>query len=60
MHMLIVRLTFIVIFTALFSDYSGINDGLTRIGFSLIFMQDIGAKYDDCQVFKWFNIYDII
>lgn len=50
----------VIIFSALtlfFSDFSGISDGITRIGFPLVFMQDTGGKCIDCQNIKWFKIF---
>lgn len=57
---LILSLILFVIFTLLLSDFSGIHDGLTRIGFPLVFMQDTGGKCVDCNSLKWFNIYYLI
>ena len=57
---LILSLMLFVIFTLLLSDFSGMHDGLTRIGFPLVFMQDTGGKCVDCQSLKWFNIYCLI
>lgn len=51
---------FTVIFTIqtlLFSDFNGVNDGLTRIGFPLVFMQDTGGKCIDCQNIRWFKTF---
>lgn len=42
------------------SDYSGISDGLTRIGFPIVFMQDTGGKCIDCQNLKWFNLFYLL
>ncbi|MNJ98955.1 hypothetical protein D3C87_167260 [compost metagenome] len=45
------------VLTLLFSDYGGISDGLTRIGFPLVFMQETGGKCIDCRSIKWFNTF---
>lgn len=41
--------------TILSSSFSGMSDGLTRIGFPLVFMQDTGGKCIDCSTIKWFK-----
>jgi len=43
------------ILTIFLSDYSGMSDGFTRIGFPIVFMQDTGGKCDNCDEIKWFN-----
>lgn len=45
------------VLTLLFSDFSGISDGFTRIGFPLVFMQETGGKCIDCANIKWFKIF---
>lgn len=45
-----------VILTIFLSDFSGMSDGLTRVGFPVVFMQDTGGKCIDCQDVKWFNL----
>ncbi|MCS3556892.1 MULTISPECIES: hypothetical protein [unclassified Sphingobacterium] len=40
----------------LLGDFSGINDGITRIGFPFVFFQDTGGKCENCENLKWFNI----
>lgn len=44
------------ILTIFLSDFSGISDGLTRVGFPIVFMQDTGGKCINCQDVKWFNL----
>jgi hypothetical protein len=44
-----------IILTVLLSDYSGVSDGLTKIGFPFVFMQDTGGKCNDCSALKLFN-----
>jgi len=34
-------------------DLSGMSDGLTQVGFPLVFMQDPGGKCTDCSTLKW-------
>ncbi len=45
------------ILTIFLSDFSGMSDGLTRVGFPIVFMQDTGGKCIDCQNVKWFNFF---
>jgi hypothetical protein len=57
-----VRCTFVLaviifaILTLLLSDFNGISDGFTRIGFPLVFMQNTGGKCINCQDVKWFKV----
>jgi|GEM_PF-7060403 len=43
----------------LLGDFSGINDGITRIGFPFVFFQDTGGKCENCENLKWFCKYPI-
>ncbi|MGY3213077.1 hypothetical protein [Mucilaginibacter sp. HD30] len=52
-------LTF-VLSTILSSNFSGVSDGLTRLGFPIAFMQDTGGKCKDCSVAKWFRFGSLI
>lgn len=54
-RMLILSLILFVGSTLLVSDFSGMHDGLTRIGFPFVFMQDTGGKCVNCQDLKWFS-----
>jgi hypothetical protein len=53
--MLILGITTFIISNLLFSDYSGAHDGLTRIGFPFVYLQDTGGKCYDCESIKWFK-----
>lgn len=48
------------ILTIFLSDFSGMSDGLTRVGFPVVFMQDTGGKCIDCQEVKWFNLFYLV
>ncbi|WP_437922100.1 hypothetical protein [Sphingobacterium sp. LRF_L2] len=57
----------IVLFFGLFlwlniflGEFNGVSDGLTRIGFPLVFLQDTGGKCEDCESLKWFNLLYLI
>gem|GEM_PF-4546910 len=53
---LIVGLVLFVISNLIFSDYSGVHDGLTCIGFPFVYLQDTGGKCYDCESIKWFKV----
>lgn len=42
--------------TIIFGDFSGMSDGLTKLGFPLVFLQDTGGKCHDCDAVKWFKL----
>ncbi len=52
---LIIGITMFLIANLVFSDYSGVHDGLTRIGFPFVYLQDTGGKCYDCASIKWFK-----
>jgi hypothetical protein len=51
--------TFAVL-TIFLSDFSGMSDGFTRVGFPIVFMEDTGGKCIDCQDIKWFNLFYLV
>lgn len=58
-----ITILFVSIFAVLtifLSDFSGMSDGLTRVGFPIVFMQDTGGKCVDCQDVKWFNLFYLV
>lgn len=57
---LVVAVVLFVVLTMFFSEFNGATDGLDRIGFPLVFMQDTGGKCVDCQSVKWFNVFCLI
>lgn len=54
--MLVIGVAIFLISNLIFSDYSGMHDGLTRIGFPFVFLQDTGGKCGDCESIKWFKV----
>lgn len=52
---LIIGITLFFVSNLVFSDYSGVHDGLTRIGFPFVFLQDTGGKCYDCESIRWFK-----
>lgn len=57
---IILFLGIFAILTIFLSDFSGMSDGLTRVGFPVVFMQDTGGKCIDCQEVKWFNLFYLV
>lgn len=57
---IILFLGIFAILTIFLSDFSGMSDGLTRVGFPVVFMQDTGGKCIDCQQVKWFNLFYLV
>lgn len=55
-NILFLSLLLFVIISIVTLDLSGMSDGLTQIGFPLVFMQDTGGKCTDCNALKWFNL----
>lgn len=42
--------------TLMMSTFYGVHDGLTRIGFPIVFLQDTSGKCFDCDLIKWFRL----
>ncbi len=53
---LIVGMAIFIISNLIFSGYSGMYDGLTKVGFPFVFLQDTGGKCYDCKSIKWFKV----
>lgn len=54
--LLILFVGIFAILTVFFSEFNGMTDGLDRVGFPIVFLQDTGGKCIDCEKLKWFNL----